>query len=47
VIGIGGVPHAEKKSQQHDGKQCGHIDWSILPMIETWEPDHQFTGGIP
>ena len=24
VIGIGGVPHPEKKSQQHDGEQSGH-----------------------
>jgi hypothetical protein len=25
MIGIGGVPHAEKESQQHNGEKGGHL----------------------
>ena len=37
VIGIGGVPHPEKKSQQHDGEQCWSSSTVLSDRQAEWE----------
>ena len=47
VIGIGGVPHPQKKSQQHDGEERGHRIRSIFSVVEGGKSSELSAGHIP